>query len=219
MGRRDSVGATLVVARYIGGVLDPAFAIRKLCDKLACDMSHKVLFFGPPGAGKDTQAALLAQRLDVPCISVGDLCRREVEMQSELADYIDGYMARGLIVPGVARVLVREQMLQHELAKTGYVLVGYCRTLPTLHDFLTWETPTHVVHLVASDAIVTDRLLQRGRSDDHADAIATRIRHYHDNEVPVCNTLRESTNIAYREIDGSEFIENTAEKVYSFVTV
>lgn len=180
-------------------------------------MAYKILFFGPPGAGKDTQAALLADALDVPCISVGDLCRREVEQKSELADYINGYMSRGLIVPGVARVLVREQLTQRALSETGYVLVGYCRTLPTLHDFLTWETPTHVVHLVASNTIATDRLLRRGRSDDHADAIAARIRHYHDNEVPVCVALRDNSNIAYREIDGSQSVDEVQKAIIKFI--
>ncbi len=180
-------------------------------------MIRKILFFGPPGAGKDTQAALLATTLGVPCISVGDVLRRETEVYSEFADYIKSYMARGLTVPGAAIAVIRELMLQKDLSKTGYVLVGYCRTLPTLHDFLTWETPTHVVHLVASDAIVTDRLLQRGRSDDHPDAIAERIRHYHESEVPVCNALHETANIAYREIDGSQSVDEVQNMISEFI--
>ena len=87
----------------------------------------RVLFLGAPGAGKGTQAALLARHLDVPHLSTGDLFRQAVREGTPLGREAQAYMDRGELVPdGVVVGMVRER-LQGE---TGFVLDGFPRTLP-----------------------------------------------------------------------------------------
>ncbi len=87
----------------------------------------RALFLGAPGAGKGTQAALLARHLGVPHLSTGDLFRQAVREGTPLGREAQAYMDRGELVPdGVVVGMVRER-LQGE---TGFVLDGFPRTLP-----------------------------------------------------------------------------------------
>ncbi|MDA8066859.1 MAG: adenylate kinase [Thermaerobacter sp.] len=87
----------------------------------------RVLFLGAPGAGKGTQAALLARRLGVPHLSTGDLFRQAVREGTPLGREAQAYMDRGELVPDAVVVGMVRERLQGE---TGFVLDGFPRTLP-----------------------------------------------------------------------------------------
>ncbi|HYW47687.1 MAG TPA: adenylate kinase [Bryobacteraceae bacterium] len=120
-----------------------------------------VLLFGPPGCGKGTQAALLAQRLVIPAISTGEAFRAECQKGTELGKMASAIMkSGGLVGDDIVNGIVASRISQPDCAD-GYLLDGYPRTVPQavfLTNFLR-ETGQHepvVIHLdVASDALVT----------------------------------------------------------------
>jgi adenylate kinase len=90
----------------------------------------RLVFLGPPGAGKGTQAAMVSERLGVPQISTGDILREAVRRKTELGAKAKAYMDAGELVPdGVMLSLVEERLAESDCSE-GFVLDGYPRTLP-----------------------------------------------------------------------------------------
>jgi adenylate kinase len=89
----------------------------------------RVILLGPPGAGKGTQAKLLAERLGVPQVSTGDMLRAAVAAVTSLGREAKGYMDRGALVPDALILgLVAERLKQPDTLK-GYILDGFPRTV------------------------------------------------------------------------------------------
>jgi adenylate kinase len=89
-----------------------------------------VVLFGPPGAGKGTQAKRLTKALGVPQISTGDMMRAERAAGTELGKQFDHYMSQGLLVPDELTLTLLEQRLQQPDASKGAIFDGYPRTVP-----------------------------------------------------------------------------------------
>ncbi len=88
----------------------------------------KIILFGPPGAGKGTQAKMLTQRFKIPHISTGDILRNEVKNNTELGKKAKGFMDAGGLVPdSLVTEMVKNRMSQKDLGK-GFILDGYPRT-------------------------------------------------------------------------------------------
>jgi len=85
---------------------------------------------GPPGAGKGTQSALLAERLHVPCISTGNMLREEVRRKSALGVQAKKYMDKGKLVPDPVIIGVIEERLRQVDCEPGFILDGFPRTVP-----------------------------------------------------------------------------------------
>jgi adenylate kinase len=92
-------------------------------------MSLNLILMGPPGAGKGTQAARLAERLRVPAISTGEILRAEVQRGSALGREARAYMDRGALVPDALIIAIIETRLQREDCARGFILDGFPRTL------------------------------------------------------------------------------------------
>ena len=89
-----------------------------------------VVLFGPPGAGKGTQAKRLTSALGIPQISTGDMMRAERKAGTELGKKFDHYMSQGLLVPDELTLALLEQRLQQPDAAKGAIFDGYPRTVP-----------------------------------------------------------------------------------------
>jgi adenylate kinase len=89
-----------------------------------------LILFGPPGAGKGTQAKILVERLGIPQISTGDMMRAERASGSELGKKFDDYMTKGLLVPDELVLELFQQRLSQPDAKGGAIFDGFPRTLP-----------------------------------------------------------------------------------------
>ena len=90
----------------------------------------RTILLGPPGAGKGTQAQVLAQRAGVPQVATGDILRRAREEGTDLGRRAQSYMDRGELVPDEVMIGIIEQRLQEADAREGFVLDGFPRTVP-----------------------------------------------------------------------------------------
>ena len=139
----------------------------------------RLVLVGPPGAGKGTQAMRLAERLDVPHISTGDLFRANLSEMTPLGVEAKRYMDAGDLVPDeVTSRMVRSRLDEADAAK-GFILDGFPRTVRQAEalDAMLDELGTSldaVVEFAAADEVVVQRLLGRGRSDDTEDVIRNR---------------------------------------------
>src|SRR5665811_1680219 len=88
-------------------------------------MGRRLLFLGPPGGGKGTQAKLVTRALGVPHVSTGDMLREALESGSDLGQRASEYMAAGDLVPDDLVVALVEERLSREDAAGGYAPVSY----------------------------------------------------------------------------------------------
>ena len=155
----------------------------------------RLVLVGPPGAGKGTQAERLAQRLDVPHISTGDLFRANLKQMTPLGVEAKRYMDAGDLVPDeVTSNMVRSRLSEPDAGK-GFILDGFPRTRPQADtlDIMLDELGVAldaVVEFAVSDDVVVERLLGRGRSDDTEDVIRNRQKVYRDETAPLLEHYR-----------------------------
>lgn len=160
-------------------------------------MSTRLILLGPPGAGKGTQAARLANRLGVPAISTGDIFRANVSEGTELGQVAQKYMNAGEYVPDeVTNQMVAARLAEPDAAQ-GFLLDGYPRTeaqVSELDAILAGNGHelTHVVELTADTDEVVARLLNRakeqGRADDTESVIRRRLDVYAEQTAPLVRT-------------------------------
>src|SRR5262252_1289466 len=161
----------------------------------------RVLMVAPPGAGKGTQSALIAAHFGIPHIATGELLRDHVARRTELGLAVQEYLDRGELVPDqVVLDMVREAMVEAKAAGGGYVLDGIPRNMQQARAayLIARElgmTADVALHLNASDAEVTRRMLARAalerRSDDTAEVIAQRLALYHQVTSPIICWYRD----------------------------
>jgi adenylate kinase len=130
----------------------------------------RLVLLGPPGAGKGTQASVIAKELGVPAISTGDLFRANVSQGTELGKQVQAFMASGQLVPDEVTVaMVRDRLAQPD-AEVGFLLDGFPRTIPQAHELETILSELNtkldvVLEMVVDDAEVIKRL--GGRRNCH----------------------------------------------------
>ena len=162
----------------------------------------RVLMVAPPGAGKGTQSALIAAHFGIPHIATGELLRHHVARRTGLGLAVQEYLDRGELVPDqVVLDTVREELVAAKAAGGGgYVLDGIPRNIQQARAayLIARElgmTADVALHLDASDAEVTRRLLARAalehRSDDTAEVIAQRLALYHQVTSPILCWYRD----------------------------
>jgi adenylate kinase len=150
----------------------------------------RLVLLGPPGAGKGTQAAILADALQVPHISTGDLFRENIGKETELGKLAQSYIDAGKLVPtSVTADMVRSRLAQDDAAD-GFLLDGFPRTVEQaeiLGEMLgeSGEKLNAVINYQVSEDVVVERMLSRGRKDDNAETIRTRLQVYRDETAPL----------------------------------
>lgn len=150
----------------------------------------RLVLLGPPGAGKGTQAAILADALNIPHISTGDLFRENIGKETELGKLAQSYIDAGKLVPtSVTADMVRSRLAQDDAAD-GFLLDGFPRTVEQaeiLGGMLgeSGEALDAVINYRVSEDVVVERMLSRGRKDDNEDTIRTRLQVYRDETAPL----------------------------------
>jgi adenylate kinase len=157
----------------------------------------RLLLMGPPGAGKGTQAARLADALGVPAISTGDIFRSNVAAGTPLGLQAQRYMNAGEYVPDTVTDEMVKLRLDEQDAVNGWLLDGYPRTVGqvgTLDSVLLAKSQSldAVVQLTLDEEELVRRLTKRalseGRADDTADVIRRRQEVYREQTAPLLET-------------------------------
>lgn len=188
-------------------------------------MKYYVLF-GPPGAGKGTQASAMVERYNLHHISTGALLRKEIAAETELGKQARELIDKGCLVPDeVVEAMIVSEFNKMQDAVDGFLLDGYPRTLDqarSLDSLLAkkGEKLTSVVSIMIPDEMIFDRIRHRakieGREDDASDdIIANRISTYHQKTEPLVNFYKRAGK--YAEIDGNGTIEEVREKVFNLL--
>lgn len=151
----------------------------------------RLLLIGAPGAGKGTQAELLAERLGITHISSGDLLRQHVREETSLGKTIKSYVDHGDLVPDAVVMDMLRKPVVAAAEAGGYVLDGFPRTVDQAEAAFAVAQPLGAevqaaVHLDVPSEELVRRLLSRGRgSDDTEDVIQHRLQVYEENTVPL----------------------------------
>ncbi len=150
----------------------------------------KLIFLGPPGAGKGTQGQVLAEFVNIPHISTGDILRSAIAKQTPLGIKAKNYVDNGNLVPDELILDLIEERLTQSDAQKGWILDGFPRNvaqadfLSSLLDKLN-QNCDGVINLDVTDEIVTKRLLSRGREDDSELTIKNRLVVYRQQTAPL----------------------------------
>ena len=125
-------------------------------------MALNLVIFGPPGAGKGTQAKRLTELLSVPQISTGDMMRAERERGTDLGKQFDDFMSKGLLVPDDLVLSLFRQRLAQSDAKNGAIFDGYPRTVPQAEslDKVLAESSRKVDHVVSLE-VPLEEMIER----------------------------------------------------------
>jgi adenylate kinase len=159
----------------------------------------RLLLLAPPGAGKGTQGARLADRLGVQHVSAGELLRAEARASTPAGREVAGYLQRGDLVPDAIVFDVLTPTVVAAVARGGYILDGFPRTLTqatTAADLgaRLGLTLRAVVYLYASESVLVQRLLGRagegGRSDDTSAVIRHRLDVFATTTSPLIDYYR-----------------------------
>lgn len=188
------------------------------------NMKYYILF-GPPGAGKGTQAKLLVDKFGFHHVSTGDLLRKEMAAGTPLGLKAKSLIEQGALVPDEVVIGMIRSEIENNPSVPGFLFDGFPRTTEQaaaldemLKDFD--QSVTSVLSISISDEMVKERIrhraMQENRPDDTKDeVIANRIKTYHDKTEPVIDFYKAQGK--YSEIDGVGTIEEIFEKVCKLI--
>lgn len=181
----------------------------------------KFIFLGPPGAGKGTQAALLAEAMNLAHISTGEILRAAVRDQTPLGIEAQGFMDRGELVPDTLVLgLVKERLATLNSSNQGWILDGFPRNIAQAEalDHLLQEIRQQsdcAVNLDVPDDILIPRLLSRGRQDDTEAVVRTRLQVYRDQTAPLIDFYQNRQHLV--SVNGNADIQDVTQRLKSAI--
>ncbi len=199
-----------------------------------------IIFLGPPGAGKGTQAQKICDTLKIPQISTGDILRRAMKEGTETGLKAKSYIDAGKLVPDDVIIDIVKERLAMDDCRNGYILDGFPRTVPQAEALDTFATITHVIELDVSDQVLVERLSGRRvclkcgatyhvsmlggktvcdkcgdplvqRNDDKAETVLNRLEVYHAQTAPLIDYYGAKGLL--KKIDGAQGMENTCHAI------
>ena len=176
-----------------------------------------LVLFGPPGAGKGTQADALKDKLNLLHLSTGDILREEVAKESELGLMAKKFMEAGELVTDELIIGMIKNKITSESSGKGFLLDGFPRTISQAHaldEMLRANTlkVDNVVSLEVDDSVLIERLLLRGRSDDNEETIKNRLEVYKNQTLPIKEYYRNLDILV--EIKGDDSVEIVSENIF-----
>ena len=204
----------------------------------------KLIFLGPPGAGKGTQATGVSSNLRVPHISTGDMFRNAIKNQTPTGLEAKRYMDAGQLVPDSVVVAMVKERLAMDDCQNGYILDGFPRTVPQAEALDTIAKIDVVVDLDVADEELIARLSGRRvclacgatyhvsrlngetkcascgeeliqRKDDSAETVLNRLNVYHEQTAPLVDYYQKKGNL--KVIDGAQDMDTIFESILAVV--
>ena len=163
-------------------------------------MKKHLLFLGPPGAGKGTQAALLSEANSFLHLSTGELLRKEIDLGTYLGKQVKNIMNKGELVSDQLVLEIVKKNLDRD--NNGWILDGYPRNLSqvkSLNEILeSLNQPLEIVfYLDIPEEVLIKRLLMRGRKDDNEVTIKTRLKIYKETTEPLIEYYKKLSKLEY----------------------
>jgi adenylate kinase len=179
-----------------------------------------LLFLGPPGSGKGTQAQILAQSLHVPHISTGEILREAIAKGTELGKQAQSYVDKGELVPDQLLLELIQNRLQEADAQKGWILDGFPRTVAqaSFLDQLLAEMNQFsecIVNLDVPENALVKRLLGRGRKDDNEETIRRRLEVYQEQTAPLLDYYQQHHN--FNSVNGNCSMEEVTASLKAIV--
>ena len=185
-----------------------------------------IILFGPPGAGKGTQAKHLVKKFNCLQISTGDMLRNEIQKNSEIGKKITNNMNEGKFVNDeIVNNLIKDIVFDKQ-KKNKLIFDGYPRSLSQAKNLeVLLKNSNQSIDLILYLNVDKDTILKRlekrkiieNRSDDDTHTIISRYEKYMETTQPVLNFYSENPN--FKEIDGSLEIEEITRKIDTFINV
>ena len=199
-----------------------------------------IIFLGPPGAGKGTQAQKICDALNIPQISTGDILRRAMKEGTETGLKAKSFIDAGQLVPDAVIIDIVKERLAMDDCRGGYILDGFPRTVPQAEALDTFATIDCVIDLDVKDEELVNRLSGRRvclkcgatyhismlngkttcdkcgeeliqRNDDKAETVLNRLKVYHDQTAPLIGYYEKKGLL--KKIDGAQGMENTTKAI------
>lgn len=184
--------------------------------------SVKLIFLGPPGAGKGTQASKLAELYGIPHISTGEILRAAIKDKTSLGIEAQGFVDRGELVPdNLILDLIRERLQQSDTSN-GWILDGFPRNVAQaefLEKLLSElnQDCDRALNLEVADSVLIQRLLGRGRKDDNESTITRRLDVYREQTAPVIEFYEQRELLV--SVNGDQALDNVTKDLQSSISV
>ena len=196
-----------------------------------------IIFLGPPGAGKGTQAQILCTKLGIPQISTGDMLRMAITKQTETGLKAKAFMDQGALVPDEVVIAIVRERLDDADCQNGYVLDGFPRTVAQAKALGEFAHIDAVINIDVSDETLVKRLSGRRvcpvcgapyhvdslngattcshdnaqliqRDDDQPETVLNRLKVYHEKTAPLIDYYQQAGSL--RTVDGSAGLESVS---------
>ncbi len=179
---------------------------------------------GAPGAGKGTQAKLIANHYRIPAVSTGAIFRANIAAKTELGNRVNALISKGEFVPDVLTTAVVAKRLLEGDTNNGWLLDGYPRTLEQVDALDIILEDAHrkldcVLSLETDEEELVARLLKRaqieGRADDNEETIRRRMEVYRSETEPLMALYRERGLLV--SVDGDGSVDEVAERIFAAI--
>lgn len=200
-----------------------------------------VIFLGPPGAGKGTQAQIVCRKLGIPQVSTGDMLRAAIAAKTPTGLKAKEYMDKGQLVPDEVVINIVKERLAEDDCRKGYILDGFPRTVEQAKALAAFAKIDAVIDLEVPDEVLVKRLSGRRvcsvcgapyhvdrlngettckadgttliqRDDDKAETVLSRLQVYHQKTAPLIDHYKAEGLL--RTIGGGLSLEEISEEIF-----
>ena len=180
-----------------------------------------LILFGPPGAGKGTQADLLKDKFNLLHLSTGDILREEVSNNTNLGQQAKKFMDSGELVTDELIIGMIKNKIDSTTNVEGFLFDGFPRTISQAESLDSMLLSNNlnvdkVISLEVDDDVLTERLLSRGRSDDNEETIKNRLNVYKNQTLPIKDYYLKNNKLV--EIKGDDSVEDVNATIVSSIS-
>ena len=187
----------------------------------------KIVFFGPPGSGKGTQAKLIAEKLSISHLSTGDILREKLKDGDKLSIKLKDIISSGnLVSDDLLNNIISEKLIRKECAN-GFILDGYPRTIPQSDFLLSFINSNNLsldlifdfkIKFKVVEERIMNRFNQEKRADDNLEVIKTRLNKYIEETYPVSKVFSDKFASNYFSI-ASSLVLGTSNSYISIILI